>query len=444
MAKTGNTNKASRVPSGRVERIARFGVMAGGLAAGALAEGARRWWDSSGGSYRDIVLNPVNARQLAVTLSRMRGAAMKLGQLLSLEGDVAVPAAFAEALSMLRASGDTMTASQLHHVLGREYGHGWQDRFRQFEEEPVAAASIGQVHRAIARDGREVALKVQFPGVAKSIGSDVKNLAWLLRATRLVPVEYDLDPLLAEVKRQLAQETDYVVESKSLRRFRGLIEDEPGVEMPEVYEDLTTKRILAMEYVYADPIQDLWTGRSSRRLRDDIGRRLQRLVFRELFEFRFMQSDPNFANYMVDPDSEDLVLLDFGSTIEISADLSERYRQLLAAGVRGDIDALSGLILEFGWIDPHEPREWVSGIAELIKMSCEPMRARGRYDYGKTDLAVRAHDLGVELSFERGLMRPPPPEMIFIQRKLGGTYHLCSKLGARVSSADMAEEFLGV
>jgi predicted unusual protein kinase regulating ubiquinone biosynthesis (AarF/ABC1/UbiB family) len=193
-AKKNTPIRSSRVPAGRLERLVRMGTMAGTVAAGALGEAARRWWSGEGASYADVVLNVANAERIADTLARMRGAAMKLGQLLSLEGGTILPQAFTDALASLQASGDRMSPAQLHGVLGREYGHGWRDRFAEFDEEPFATASIGQVHRARARDGRELALKIQFPGVAKSIASDVDNLAVLLRTTGIVPRDYDLGP----------------------------------------------------------------------------------------------------------------------------------------------------------------------------------------------------------------------------------------------------------
>lgn len=419
-----------------------MGTMAGTVAAGALGEAARRWWSGESASYADVVLNVANAERIADTLSRMRGAAMKLGQLLSLEGGTVLPQAFTDALTSLQASGDRMSPAQLHGVLGREYGHGWRDRFSEFEEEPFATASIGQVHRARACDGREVALKIQFPGVAKSIASDVDNLAVLLRTTGIVPRDYDLSPLIETVKVQLRHETDYKTEAESLARYGKLVADEPTFVVPRPYDDLTTHRILAMEFIAGEPINDLWKTETPRRVRDRVGRDIQRLVFREIFEFRFMQSDPNFANYLQRDEGRELVLLDFGSTVEISVELSERYRRLLQAATADDHAKIAELVVEYGWLSAEDRWDWVEGLADLVLLGCEPLRVRGAYDFGASDLAERVQHASMKLAFERGLKRPPPPELVFIQRKLAGTFHLCTKLDAHVSARELARPYL--
>ena len=185
-------------------------------------------------------------------------------------------------------------------------------RFAKFDDEPIAAASIGQVHRVIAADGRDLALKIQYPGVARSIASDVDNVAALLRLLNLLPVDLDVDGLAAEAKRQLAQEADYLREAAFLERYAGLVADEPALLVPGVHRDLTTPRIMAMDFVEGEPLDALATAPQARR--NAVGALLERLLFRELFEFRVMQTDPNFANYLYQPKSGRVVLLDFGAT----------------------------------------------------------------------------------------------------------------------------------
>lgn len=423
--------------------MARLGVMAGGLAAGAVAEGARRLLN--GGekmTAANLLLTERNARSLAKNLSRMRGAAMKLGQLISLEGDVSLPAEFADALTGLRSHSDMMPAQQLHRVLGREYGHGWEKQFSHFGEVPVASASIGQVHRAVTRDGRELALKIQYPGVARSIGSDVDNLATLLKISRVLPDGMKIDPIVREVKRQLRRETDYLAEAESLKRYCALVGDDPMFRVPGVHDAFTTKRILAMDYVEGRPLQDLWEGDYSRRIRDGVGTAMQRLVFRELFEFGFMQSDPNFANYLFSPEDGSLILLDFGSAIELQPKLTEGYARLSAAVVDDDRQTIREVAIDFGLIGEDEREDRVSALIDLVILCCEPLRARGRYDYGRSDLAERARRAVLGLAFDLGLLRPPPPQAVFIHRKLGGTFLLCSRLGARIDTPALFREHL--
>ena len=182
---------------------------------------------------------------------------MKIGQLVSLQGEDVLPPEFAQALAVLRSQATPMPPQQVRGVLGREYGKGWERRFSAFDCEPVAAASIGQVHRATTPDGRDLALKIQYPGVARSIASDVDNVAVLLRLFNLLPLELDVAGMAAEAKRQLAQEADYVSEARFLERYARLVADEPALLVPRVHWDLTTPRVMAMDFVEGEPLDVL-------------------------------------------------------------------------------------------------------------------------------------------------------------------------------------------
>src|SRR5262245_47880137 len=362
------TRKRSRVPAGRIERLARLGLLAAELAAGGLYEGARRALGAgaTAAETASALLSPANARVLARRLSQMRGAAMKLGQLLSLESADIVPPAFAEALAALRASADTMPPSQLRRVLGREYGKGWQARFERFELEPVAAASIGQVHAVRTTDGRELALKIQYPGVAESIDSDVDNVAALLHAARILPVEIDVSGIVAEAKQQLRQEADYQLEAASLRRYHALVADEPALWVPRVHDDLTTRRVLAMDFARGLPIEELRDPATPQTRRDTAGTLLQRLLFREIFEFRFVQTDPNFANYLVAPETGHLLLLDFGATREYQAAFVAHYADLCRAVTRDDRAGVLDAAVAIGYLRREDPEEQRRAAVDLI------------------------------------------------------------------------------
>jgi predicted unusual protein kinase regulating ubiquinone biosynthesis (AarF/ABC1/UbiB family) len=406
-----------------------MGWMAGEVALGGLAEGARRLVGASS-EVASVFATATNAQRLAKRLSGMRGAAMKLGQLLSLEGDDILPPEVADALAILRSDADAMPEAQLRRVLGHAYGKGWERRFQEFGIEPIAAASIGQVHYAVTTDGRELALKIQYPGVAKSIESDVDNLAAMLRLSRLLPGEIDMSGILTEAKRQLRQEADYRAEAEHLRRYAALVGDDPSFIVPCVHDDLTTAHILAMDYVAGEPLDQVSGGVQA--VRDRVGRVLYRLFFREFFEFRFMQTDPNFANYLLLPDSEQIALLDLGAAHVIPPRLSGLYAQIFQAAVAGDRRGMRRVMLEIGFFDAAERDDRVEGLIDLFLLGCEPFCHRGVYDFGTSDLAARARVVGMDLTFKKGFLRPPPPEVIFLHRKLGGMFLLCARLKARV------------
>jgi predicted unusual protein kinase regulating ubiquinone biosynthesis (AarF/ABC1/UbiB family) len=427
-----------------VERLARLGFLAAELAAGGLYEGARRALGAGAAAAEtaSVLLSPGNAQRLARRLSQMRGAAMKLGQLLSLESADILPREFSDALATLRSSADTMPVAQLRRVLGREYGKGWETRFERFDFEPIAAASIGQVHAVRARDGRELALKIQYPGVARSIDSDVDNVAALLHASRILPVEIDVSGIVDEAKRQLRQEADYQIEAANLRRFRALVADEPALWVPRVHEDLTTKRVLAMDFARGVPIETLSEPGTPQARRDAAGALLQRLMFREIFEFRFVQTDPNFANYLIEPESGRLLLLDFGATREYGAKFVSHYAALCRGVMRGDRAAVRDAAAAIGYLGGHEPEERLRAAVDLMFLVCEPLVHEGPYDFARTTLAARARDAGFDLAFEKGFLRAPPAETVFLHRKLVGTFLLSGRIRARVDVRALLEPLL--
>lgn len=432
--------RRTAVPATRLGRAVRIGLIAGEVALGGMLGGARQL---AAGRWPDVsaLLSSGNAQVLARRLSTLRGAAMKLGQMLSLQGEELLPAEFRDALAILRDQAWAMPAAQLHGVLGREYGAGWQARFAEFDEDPVAAASIGQVHRARARDGRVLALKIQYPGIARSIDSDVDNLATLLRWLDFLPVELDIDGLMAEAKRQLHVEADYLQEAEHVERYRGLLGDDPGFVVPRVHRDLSTRRILAMDYVEAEPFESVCEAGQPHRLRNDLARRLQSLMFRELFEFRCLQTDPNPANYRYQRGSRRLVLLDFGSTMELDRARMEDYRGICRAVMADDPQALHRQALALGYLRADTPPASAGGVIEIIRLVCEPIRHRGTYDFAASRLPLRARDLGLDVAFRRGLPSPPPATA-FMHRKLVGTFLLCAMLRARVDVRSLIEPHL--
>jgi predicted unusual protein kinase regulating ubiquinone biosynthesis (AarF/ABC1/UbiB family) len=424
------TKRRSRVPSGRLERLARLGLLAGELAAGGLLRGS--------------LLTAEGAERLARRLSKLRGAAMKLGQLLSFESADILPPEFAEALAVLRADADTMSESQLRRVLGREYGKGWQARFAEFDLEPIASASIGQVHRARAADGRELALKVQYPGVAKSIESDVDNVAALLRVARVLPVEIDVSGIVAEAKTQLHREADYLAEAEHLRRYRALLADEPRLWVPRVHGDLTTRRVLAMDFARGRPIEDLAAPETPQARRDSAGEALQRLLFRELFEFRFVQTDPNFANYFYDAEEDRIRLLDLGSARAYEPEFAAHYARLCRAVIAGEREAVRAAAVAIGYLREDDPPERARAAVDLMFLVCEPLRHRGRYDFARSTLPSRARDAGFDLAFKKGFLRAPPPATVFLHRKLVGTFLLCAHIRARVDVQHILAPLLAI
>jgi predicted unusual protein kinase regulating ubiquinone biosynthesis (AarF/ABC1/UbiB family) len=429
---------ASRVPQSRLGRLAQLGLAAGELAVGGAMQGLRRLSQGDASAPRFSV---ATVRRLVDRLAHLRGAAMKIGQLISLEAEGLLPPELVIALETLRSQAAPMPLEQLRRALGRAYGSGWERRFAQFDEVPVASASIGQVHRARTVDGRDLALKVQYPGVARSIASDVDNVATLLRIAQVLPLGIDVEDIAREAKRQLAQEADYFAESGFLERYARLVADEPQIVVPRVHWDYTTARVMAMDYMSGEPLESL-AASTPQKERDRVGALLQKLMFRELFEFRVMQTDPNFANYLYQPDTGRLVLLDFGATQEFSSEFSERFRDVTRAIVAGDRAGVERGARNIGYIAEDAAPEVVTAALDMIELVCEPLRTTGAYDYGASDLSRRAREMGIDLAFKRGLLRMPPSDTMFLHRKLVGVFLLLARLGARVPTGRILRPFL--
>jgi len=421
---------AVAVPSSRFARLARLGSLATGVAGGMIAEGARQLAKGNLPKVSDLLLTPANAQRAAEKLAQMRGAAMKVGQLLSMDAGDLLPRELAEVLSHLRSDARSMPESQLRRVLAAGWGKGWERRFEHFELAPVAAASIGQVHAARTRDGRSLAIKVQYPGVRRSISSDVDNVATLLRISGLLPDELDLRPVLAEAKRQLRAEADYLHEAENLARFGHLLAGERELLVPELHRDFTTESILAMSFVEGVPVETLATAPQAER--DRVAGLLLDLLFREIFEFRLVQTDPNFANYFYDAATRRVVLLDFGAARTYDAATVEAFRSLFTAGVRKDLRAADAAAAALGYYRPQLDQRRRGFVVDLVVQACEPLRHRGAYDFGASDLPARMHAAGLQMSKDKELWYAPPAEVLFLHRKIGGMYLLAARLRARV------------
>ncbi len=427
------------VPGGRLGRMFRLGGMTSGILTGMAASGVRQMAQGERPRLPDLLLTPATAHRVTRDLGRMRGAAMKLGQMLSMDAGVVLPPEMAAIMASLRDGAVHMPPKQLQGVLDAEWGAGWHKRFAHFDVRPFAAASIGQVHRARTRDGRDLAIKVQYPGVRASIDSDIDNVAALLRLPGLVPREMDLGPMLREAKLQLHQEADYVSEARNLAAFHDLLAGSDVFRLPELHDDLSTPRILAMSYVESQPIDALTDAPQT--LRDLVAKRLIGLVLSELFSFRLMQTDPNLANYRFDPASGRIVLLDFGAVMMIEPELADDFRHLLNVALDGDRETIRAAMLRIGYFDAATSPAHQSLIMEMFETAMAPLRQSEPFDFGATTLIETLRDMGLAMAGERDLVHVPPPATMFLHRKIGGIYLLAAKLKARVGLRPMVERY---
>lgn len=427
------------VPAGRMNRMLRLGGMTSGILGGMVASGARQLAAGERPSLPKTLLTPATASRLTRDLGRLRGAAMKLGQMLSMDTGLVLPPEMTAIMAAMRADAPPMPPKQLQAVLNAEWGAGWYGRFARFDVRPFAAASIGQVHRATTRDGRELAVKVQYPGVRASIDSDIDNVGALLRMPGLLPRDMDLGPMLREAKEQLHREADYAAEARHLVAFGDLLTGAEAFLLPEFQPDFSTPQVLAMTYVPSEPIDALVDAPQA--LRDRVAANLIDLVLRELFEFGLMQTDPNLANYRFDPVSQRIVLLDFGAAMPIARDLTDDFRLLLNAALDRDPAATRAAMLRIGYFSEANAARRQALILAMFDTAMAPLRESNPFDFGEADLIEVLRAMGIEIGAERDLFHIPPPTTLFIHRKIGGIYLLAARLRARVPLRPILERY---
>lgn len=412
-----------------------------------LAEGARRLASGDRPKMTDLLLTPGNVTRVADQLAHLRGAAMKLGQMISMDAGDMLPAELTQILARLRDNAHHMPPPQLDKVLREEWGTDWRRRFKFFQAHPIAAASIGQVHRAELPDGRVLAIKVQYPGVAESIDADVDNVATLLRISGLLPRELDVAPLLSEAKRQLHEEADYRRELDMLERYRMLVGEDPAYVVPQADPEFSTGRVLAMDFVPGERIEAL-EGRSQEE-RDAAASALVTLVLRELFAWGVMQTDPNFANYRWQaneelPSAGRLVLLDFGAARLTKPETRAGYHQLLLAGLSGNRDEVRAAAVDAGFLGAAAVERHGPAVDAMIDVIIGELNRPGAFDFGDRAFVSVIRDEAMTVAEDRLTWHLPPVDTLFVQRKVSGTALLCARLKARVDIRKMIEAYRNV
>jgi len=427
------------------------------MAFGAVSESLRRVTGSAAATGGSLMLSPGNLEILVAKLSRMRGAALKLGQIISFQGmtpcivrcsffidhstDIKMlPPAIHEVLQRVQDSADYMPASQRNKVLANNLGPDWRELFDSFEDIPMAAASIGQVHKAVLKSTKqEVAVKVQYPGVSDSIDSDLNNLSILLTASRLLPKGLFLDKTIANARTELAWECDYVREAEWQERFREALADDTDVfRVPKIFHEACGPQVLTAELVTGVGVAKL--PALSQEKRDWIGTQILRLCLREIVEFKFMQTDPNWTNFLYNEKDHKVELLDFGASREYPDEFVDPYVNVLIAASKDDRNAIRDLSIQLGYLTGSESKPMLDAHIQSVLTLAEPFQSSGPeiYDFRDQTITDRVRSLIPVMVRER--LAPPPEETYSLHRKLSGAFLLCARLGSRVPCRELFEK----
>ncbi|KAE8722827.1 protein notum-like protein [Hibiscus syriacus] len=430
-----------KVPATPFSRAFGFAALGAGLAWGTVQESAKRLVYGSPNSNENQsavspFLSPKNAERLALALCRMRGAALKVGQMLSIQDESLVPAPILAALDIVRQGADVMPRSQLNQVLDAELCPGWSTKLTSFDYEPLAAASIGQVHRAITKDGMEVAMKIQYPGVASSIDSDIENVKLLLDYTNLIPKGLYLDRAMKVAKEELSRECDYQLEASNQKRFRDMLSVCEGFYVPLVVDDLSSKRVLTTELVSGVPIDQV--ALLDLGARNYVGRKLLKLTLMELFVFRFMQTDPNWGNFLFDEATKTINLIDFGAARDFPKRFVDDYLRMVMACANNDREAVIEMSQRLGFLTGMESDLMLDAHVQAGFVVGLPFSKPGGHDFRSTNITPSISNLGATMLRHR--LTPPPDEAYSLQRKLSGAFLACIKLGVVVPCRELLLE----
>jgi len=401
--------------------VGRVGVsMLSEQAVGLLREGPVRRLKKADNMVR-------NAVRIADTLGEMKGAAMKVGQMLSLHEGL-LPPEVSAVLSVLQKEAPSVSFDVMERELRRELGD-YDALFESLEPEAFAAASIGQVHRGVLRDGREVAVKIQYPNADRMVTADLKNLKALLGNLVGLFTDIDFEPIWEEVKERLFEELDYLKEADNIRRTAAMQEDSAEIIVPDVVREATSRRVLTMEFVDGIPPSEAASELYPQQLRDQWGVTLFEFTLRGLLEHRFLHADPNFANFSFREDGS-VVVYDYGCMKEIPVDLAAGYSKLMDAVISRRKTAIPGLLLEMGVFKEGGeplPREMTDPYFDLVQ---DIVRASPSYTFGEdSSIYETLYELGMS-NWQNATDIRFPRDVVFIDRTLVGLFGNLGKLRA--------------
>lgn len=377
---------------------------------------------------KKLALRIDQTRELVATLSQMKGAAMKAGQLLGLEAGALLPPEVVEVLSKLQSEGQALGFDKIEAILKQELKEKYTE-LTDLTQKPIASASIGQVHKATYQ-GKEIVLKVQFPGIGDTIDSDVDMLSSLIDKFKFITnKKVDLTPLFDEIRSTLKQETDYLTELSFMRSYSENFQGSEGYVIPRPIPELSTKHVLAMEYIRAHAMNE-WAKFAEPEHKQLIGERMMELFLKEYLEHGLVQTDPNWGNFLV-TDCNELVVLDFGACKTYSKDFITTYRKILDFSMRREKGALLEISYAFGLIDPRESQEVKDMYLHMMDVVIAPFRHQGIFYFATETYSQASKDASID--FAKSLrFSPPPKNLIFLHRKLGGVFLTLKRLETKM------------
>lgn len=398
------------------------------------------------------------ANYLVQEIGKLKGSIVKIGQMMALYGEHFLPPEITEALHTLNNNTVALSWPAIKTQLRNELGSKLEDL--TIDHEPLGTASLAQVHRAVRKsDGLEIVLKIQYPGVAEAIDSDMSLFRNMLKLTRMVPQTREFDEWFEEVREMMHREVNYHMEADATRRFYDRLKDDGRYIVPQIIDEYCTNRVLCMTFERGVPVNSPVMLSLPQARRDKLGEASLEVTIREIFEWGEMQTDPNFGNYLVrlgnGKDIEDkIVLLDFGAIRQFDQNLLNVARGLIIAGYQHDLNKMVDAMQGYNFFD-QMPANVKPGMAKVFLLATESfsspqnnpdlppdiMDADGKYDWRKSQLHARVIKQAGESMASR-YFSVPPKEFMFISRKFIGAYTFMTVIDAHTNMRKMLEAHL--
>lgn len=436
----GETGEA--VSSNRFKRMFKLGSMGARVAASSMVSKFGSILPGDAQQREDDLKRShiKNAGRVVNVLSELKGASMKVGQMLSADPEL-LPPEFSDVMSSLQKDATPMTYMTVKAQIERALDRPIETIFSYFDPEPVGSASIGQVHRAVLESGEEVAVKVQYPGVADSLESDLKSLKTMLIYGRAFVDRGRLDEIFAEIERMLLEEANYEIEVETLGRFHEILKDRKGLRAPKPYPKWSRKDVLVMEYIHGTKLDDALEKLENGPRRQDLLERWMTVyywMFHELYE---LHADPHPGNFLLDED-DNLVMLDFGCVKKYDPAFPDHFLKLVDATWQNDPRRTLEVYENLGFgaqdgdlskIDPELIQQYQEIIVAPF-MRNEPFRFGGWEPAKETKRFMLRHPSFFKLV--------PPPEALAYLRVLSGIKGLLSKMDAEINAYSMVHDLI--
>ncbi|RCW69057.1 ABC1 family protein [Marinobacter nauticus] len=452
----------SRIKTGSFERrlsLTRAGLFAGTRMASHMAT---NWFSNKETrEQRHRAMLSSQARFLVDELGRLKGSVVKIGQVMALYGEHFLPEEVTEALHTLEDQTTSLEWPAIERVLKAELGESRLSEL-DIDPEPIGAASLGQVHRAVRRsDGLEFVLKVQYPGVADAVDSDLNAVAHLLKVARLVSFGPEFNDWLEEVREMMHREVDYRLEARTTEKFRQMLSHDPRFVVPRVLAEFSTDHIIASTYEHGHSVSSVAVRELPLERRSALGQAALELFFRELFEWGEIQTDPNFGNYRIriageqggDSETDRIVLLDFGAVQSYSSDFLKPVIQMIRASYEEDLEQVVEGGIKLRFMSRDWPAEVLDKFGKVCMSVLEPLakdrsqwpdyavNSHGQYRWKQSDLPSRVAKQAARSAISR-YFRVPPKEFVFLNRKLIGVYTFIAVLHSEFNGEDLLRKYL--